>query len=213
MTKKKDIVGIPAIKGMDSKMRCRGYQFEVGKTYEHIRAVKVCSGGFHACPADQHPLSAFEFYAPNGSRYFDVTIGGATDAKETKIAGATITIGVEIGISELVKRAWDWVWERATKSDENHVTGNHGAASSTGYQGAASSTGYQGAASSTGGYGAAMSSGFEGRVMGADGNALFAVERGGNYEILSVAAGIVGKDGIIAHTWYICRNGKLIELN
>jgi hypothetical protein len=92
-------------------------------------------------------------------------------------------------------------------------TGDQGAASSTGDQGAASSTGYRGAASSTGYQGAAMSIGFYGRVMGANGNALFLVERGDNGEIIHAWAGIVGKKKIKAGVWYTLTNGKPTEVN
>jgi hypothetical protein len=99
-------------------------------------------------------------------------------------------------------------------------TGDYGAASSTGYQGAASSTGNRGAASSTGYQGAAkaangsaaMTNGYAGRVMGETaGCPLYAAERDENYNLLSVACGITGQDGIAVGVWYVCKAGKLVE--
>ena len=157
-------VTVKSIKGFDSNLACRGYQFAIGETYVHSGEVEACRSGFHACDGEQHPLSVFEFYPPAGSRYCDVTQGGALDRQKgcSKIASATITIDVEITIGELVKRAWDFVWSRATKSDEAHVTVAQGAASATGTRGAASATGTRGAASATGDQGAASATGYQG---------------------------------------------------
>jgi len=34
-------------KCFDSKLQCRGYQFEIGKIYKHIDELKMCASGFH----------------------------------------------------------------------------------------------------------------------------------------------------------------------
>jgi len=209
-----------AIKGFDKNLQCRGFQFETGKTYTHEGDVRACESGFHAIPDDQHPLAVFSYYAPAGSRFCLVEYDGKIATKEDKIAAEILTVGKEISLTGLTLEAVKWVAERATPEGET-ATGYQGAASATGYQGAASATGTRGAASATGDLGAAsatgtrgaaMSSGCDGKVMGAEGNALFAVERKTwDGPIISVAAGIVGQDGIKAKTWYVCKSGKLTE--
>ena len=37
-----------AYKAFDKNLQCRGFQYEVGKTYETDEA-DICSTGFHAC--------------------------------------------------------------------------------------------------------------------------------------------------------------------
>lgn len=182
---------IKSHKGFDKDLKCRGFQYEVGKEYEEASA-EACQKGFHACTM---PLEVFKYYAPNESRYCEVEQSGQiSKGDDTKVASSKIKIGAEIGIAGLVKAQIEWVKEKsgyeaainkADKSPDEHATGRWGAASATGDQGAV-------------------------------GCALFAVERGdwnGNvYPILSVAAGIVDGEIIKADTWYTAKNGTFVEV-
>jgi hypothetical protein len=231
---------IKSYKGFDKDLKCRDFQYEVGKEYEE-EAAEACKSGFHACTM---PLDVFKYYPPAGSRFCQVEQSGKiSKGDDTKVASSKIKIGAEIGIAGLVKAQIEWVKEKteyeaaikkADNSPDEHATGYQGAASATGDQGAASATGYQGAASATGRYGAAsatggygaasatgessvaMVAGLEGKVKGSIGCALFAVERGdwngSVFPIISVAAGIVDGQNIKEDTWYIAKNGVLVEI-
>ncbi|CAH1678214.1 conserved hypothetical protein [Hyphomicrobiales bacterium] len=150
---------ITSIKGFDSNLRCRGYQFEIGKTYSAEGNIKACENGFHACPVEEHPLSVFDYYPPSGARYCEVEQSGESDRDGVKLASASITIKAEISISDLIARAIKYVFDRAKPEEGASATGYRGAASATGDQGAASATGDQGAASATGYRGAASATG------------------------------------------------------
>ena len=180
--KKKTEETIVAYKGFNQDLTCRGYQFEIGKTYEHKGEVEACASGFHAC---EYPLDVFGYYRPAGSRFALVEQSGDLNRHDddSKVASRKISIKAELTIAGLVKAAIEYTTSRCKPVDPESPasstgyqgaasstgyqgaassTGNRGAASSTGYQGAASSTGYQGAASSTGDYGAASSTGNRG---------------------------------------------------
>ena len=45
-------------KGTDKDMKCRGFQFELGKEYEEAEA-KLCEKWFHGC---EYPLDVFAYY-------------------------------------------------------------------------------------------------------------------------------------------------------
>ena len=224
---------IIAYKGFDKDMKCRGFQYEEGKTY-HMPGAVLCKEGAHACTM---PLDVLGYYPPgDGSIYRMVELDEVCDEKsdDSKVCAKTIKIGAEIGIPGLVKAQIEWVKntigfdekiKKAKESPDKYATGTRGAASATGFQGAASATGFQGAAAATGCLGAAaamgkasaaMASGRDGRVMGAIGCAIFAVERGefdGNtYQIVSVAAGIVDGVTLKEKTWYKCVGGKFVEV-
>ena len=230
---------IRGIKGFDTNLQCRGFQFQIGETYRHEGKVKACYGGFHAIPEGAHPLSVFEYYSPAGSRFCFVEVDGQTDREGNKIAAEILTVGKEVGIGDLATEAVAWVMARAkpegkTASKDNGLataSGDQGAATASGIQGAATASGYQGAATASGTRGAAtasgdqgaatasgiqgsnaMATGFGGMVRGIEGAGLYAVEREAwDGPIISNACGIVGRKGIKADVWYRCKGGKLVE--
>lgn len=53
---------IISYKGMDSKMQCRGMQYEVGKEFSVDGDIECCGNGLHAC---ERPLDVFGYYAPD----------------------------------------------------------------------------------------------------------------------------------------------------
>jgi hypothetical protein len=155
--KKAQAAAITAFKGFNPDWTCRGFQYEVGKTYEHKGDVVRCaSGGFHSC---ENPLDVFVYYPPSTSRYAIVECGGTIDRddEDTKIASATITINAEIKIPEMVKRAVDWVMAKVDRKIEQVVTGN--SATNTGDRSAATNTGDWSAATNTGDWSAATNTG------------------------------------------------------
>ena len=186
---------ITSYKGFNSDWTCRGFQYEIGKTYTHEGVVKACEGGFHAC---EHPLDVFNYYPPAGSKFAEVEQSGdlSREDGDSKVASRSISVKAELTIAGLVKAAIEYTTKRCTPVDPASP------ASATGDWGAASATGYQGAA---------MASGREGRAMGKEGCALFLVERDSAWKIVAAWAGIVGQDGIKPDTWYTLENGKPVE--
>ncbi|WP_241173919.1 DUF7666 domain-containing protein [Serratia marcescens] len=150
---------ITTYKGFNQDLTCRGFQFEMGKTFEHKGKVEACSGGFHSC---EYPLDCFSYYPPAESRYAETIATGEVsreDGGDSKIASATITIKAEISMHQMVTRAIEWIWSKVDRSLEQTNTGNYSAASNTGNRSAASNTGYQSAASNTGYQSAASNTG------------------------------------------------------
>ncbi|MEX4191508.1 hypothetical protein MY842_09425, partial [Haemophilus influenzae] len=151
---------IIAYKGFNQDWTCRGYQYEIGKTYEHKGDVKACESGFHAC---EYPLDVLSYYSPAVSKFAVVKMSGETskDSDDTKIASAKITIETEINLPEMIKKAVEWIkgkvdWDAAKVSN----TGYRSVATNTGDQSAATNTGDRSAATNTGDRSAATNTGY-----------------------------------------------------
>ena len=99
---------IISYKGFDENLKCRGFQFEVGKTYTHSGAVTVCESGFHAC---ENPWDVLAYYPVTDSRFCVVEQFGEIQKhdEDSKIASASITIQAELKQPEFVKLCVDWL--------------------------------------------------------------------------------------------------------
>mgnify|MGYP001005705529 CR=1 FL=1 len=194
---------VPAIKGFNSDLTCRGYKFEVGKTYSVDGPIKACNNGFHACP--EHPFDVFEFYPPARSIYHTVEQSGELDEshRPQKLASASITIGVQISVHDLIARAVKFVFDRAKPSKGSTCDEESGAASSTGARGAASSTGKQSVA---------MATGYEGKARAGETGAICLVCRDNDGNIVAIRASKVGENGVKANVFYrLNAAGEFIE--
>ena len=91
--KSKEVI---AYKGMDFNMACKGFHYEIGKSYKTDKA-ELCNCGFHACLNPRDVLDYYPKYA--SSRYFKVKLSGEItkcDNIDTKVAATEITILEEI---------------------------------------------------------------------------------------------------------------------
>ena len=97
---------IIAYKGFDKDLKCKVFQYEVGKTYKHDGEVKCCNSGFHAC---ENPLDVLKFYNDFDSRYCKVEQSGVFSQNEDKTVSSEIKIVSEIGFVELFQNAIEFI--------------------------------------------------------------------------------------------------------
>ena len=144
-------------KGFDKDLKCRDFQYEIGKEYEEERA-EICDSGFHAC---ENPMDVFGYYAPADSRYCEVELD-ANDQKsdDSKRVGKKISIKAEIGIAGIIKAGVEYIKDQVNWDDDKKSnTGNCSAATNTGNRSAATNTGNRSAATNTGDCSAATNTG------------------------------------------------------
>ncbi|EJO7838390.1 hypothetical protein QEX90_002476 [Salmonella enterica] len=212
---------IVTFKGFNKDLKCRDFQFEIGKTFHHDGKVEACGSGFHACEC---PFDVFSYYSPADSRFAETISFGITDREEdgdTKIASASITIKAELTLPQFIQRGIEWIWSKIDKSLEQQImcgnrsaatntgycsaatnTGNRSAATNTGYCSAATNTGNRSAADVSGSQSVAAAFGIEGKARASEGGAIVLCYRDEDGELIHIRASKVGENGIMPNTWY-----------
>ena len=206
-----------AYKGFDKDLKCRGYQFAIGESFEEPSA-EVCVRGFHAVT---NPLDALAYYVPaDGSRYCEVEVDDDAQphTDDSKVASKRIQIGVELGLPGLIKAGLSFVWEkvdkvRATKPDQ-FSSGYQSTAATSGYRSTAATSGDQSTAAVTGKESVALAAGYDCSAKGTEGCWLVLVEREDGYfdggHILGVKSVRVDGKRVKAGVAYKLVGGKVV---
>lgn len=198
-------------KGFDKDLKCRGFQYEIGKEYEE-NAADICHKGFHAC---ENPMDVFRYYNPADSRYCEVDLDTNEQTEEdSKRVGKKIKIETEIGLSGLIQAGVKFILGKVDfNSAKESNTGNQSAATNTGNWSAATNTGNWSAATVGGAESIAVVTGYGSKAKGAVGCWLVLTERDEKMHILGVQAVCVDGETIKADTFYMLKNGAIIEVD
>ena len=225
-----------AYTGFDKDLKCRGFQYEVGKEYEEENA-SLCKKGFRAC---ENPLDTFRYYAPTDSRYCEVEIedNGERSSDDSKVCGKHIRIGAEIGLKGVINAGVRFVFDKCESAAEEcasgwrgnaAASGESGNAAASGNLGNAAASGWSGNAAASGESGTAAVTGWHGKASaigkqcvavawGADsvargtmGNWIVVSERDDDGNIIDAKIAKVDGETIMADTWYKLENGEIVE--
>ena len=158
------MAAIKSYKGFDKNLKCRDFQYEIGKEYEMDGEIKVCSRGFHAC---ESPFEVFVHYPMIDSRFCEVEQDGniSKEDRGTKICSSKIKIKAELKLADMINLGVEWLKEiTSTKKMKTSINDN-----SSGYGAQIGSSGY-GAQIGSSGNDAKIGSSGNGAQIGSSGD-------------------------------------------
>ena len=106
---------IKSYKAFDKDMKCRDFQYEVGKEYEMDGHIECCTRGFHAC---ESPLEVFDHYDMLNSRFAEVEQSGTIDREgSTKVCSSRIKIKAELKLADIINIGVEWLKDITSPSN------------------------------------------------------------------------------------------------
>jgi hypothetical protein len=167
------MAAIKSYKGFDKNLKCRDFQYEIGKEYEMDGEIKVCNRGFHAC---ESPFDVFDHYTMIDSRFCEVEQDGniSKEDRGTKICSSKIKIKAELKLADMINLGVEWLKEitspkKMKTSIKDNSSGNDAQIGSSGYGAKIGSSGY-GAQIGSSGNDAQIGSSGNGAKIGSSGN-------------------------------------------
>ena len=207
-------------KGFDKNLKCRGFQYEVGKEYEMSGRIACCERGFHAC---ESPLEVFDHYDMLNSRFAEVEQSGEIDKEEntTKVCSSRIKVKAELKLADIINLGVEWIKDVTSPSNLKKETALNDNGNNSAQIG--SSGGYAQIGSS-GDYAKIESTGKHSVVMAAGNNSVAKAKTGswitlaewdcidGDWIPICVKTEQVDGEGIKADTFYQLVNGEFKEV-
>ena len=211
-------------KGFDKDLKCKDFQYEIGKEYTEETA-DICNCGFHAC---EFPMDVFGYYPPSDSRYCEVELeeNGQKSSDDSQRVGKKISVKAEIGIAGIIKAGVEYIKEQVDWEDDKATnTGNKSAATNTGDYSEATNTGDYSAATNTGNKSAAivegkesiaLATGIKSKAKGKIGCFIVLTEWkeiNNEYHIVDIKSAKVDGENIKEDTFYMLKDGKFVEVD
>ena len=166
------MAAIKSYKGFDKNLKCRDFQYEIGKEYEMDGEIKVCNRGFHAC---ESPFDVFDHYTMIDSRFCEVEQDGniSKEDRGTKICSSKIKIKAELKLADMINLGVEWLKEitspeKIKTSIKDNSSGYGAQIGSSGYDAQIGSSG-NGAQIGSSGNGAKIGSSGYGAKIGSSG--------------------------------------------
>jgi hypothetical protein len=162
------MAAIKSYKGFDKNLKCRDFQYEIGKEYEMDGEIKVCNRGFHAC---ESPFDVFDHYTMIDSRFCEVEQDGniSKEDRGTKICSSKIKIKAELKLDNMINLGVEWLKditspEKIKTSIKDNSSGDGAQIGSSGNYAKIGSSGYYAKIGSSGDYAQIGSSGDDAKI-------------------------------------------------
>ena len=205
---------IRSYKAFDENMRCRGFQYEVGKEYDMNGDIQCCKRGFHAC---ESPMEVWDYYDMLTSRFAEVEQSGkiSTGADSTKICSSHIKIKAELKLADIINIGVEWLKDLTAPSK---VKADGAELNDNGVRGAQiGSSGYAAQIDSTGEDSVIMCAGRDSVAKAKVGSWITLAEwkrddRKGRWVPVCVKTERVDGIKIKPDTWYKLQDGEFVEV-
>ena len=223
------MAAIKSYKGFDKNLKCRDFQYEIGKEYEMDGEIKVCSRGFHAC---ESPLEVFDYCPMIGSRFCEVEQDGniSKEDRGTKICSSKITLKAELKLADMINLGIEWLKEitlpeKIKTSIKDNSSGNYAQIGSSGDGAKIGSSGNNAQIGSSGNNAKIDSTGKDCVIMCAGINSVAKASKGSwitlsewsysegkqRYIPICVKTEFVDGEKIKADTYYSLKGGVFVE--